>query len=52
MSSSQSLEPSVILYQANQLADLQLWDSNFCLISLFDVDKYLASDVKNDVFSS
>ena len=35
--SSQSLEPLVILYQANQLADLQLWDSNFCLISLFGI---------------
>jgi len=51
MSSSQSLEPSVILYQANQLVDLQLWNGNFCLISLFDIDKYLASDVKNDMCS-
>jgi len=37
VSPSQSLEPSVILYQVNQLADLQLWDGNFCLISLFGV---------------
>jgi len=50
MSFFQSLKPSIILYQANQLADLQLWDGNFCSISLFDIDKYLAGNAKNVIY--
>jgi len=41
-----NLEPLVIPYQANQLVDLQLWDSNFVLIFLYDIDKFLASNTK------
>ena len=41
------LEPSAIPYQANQLADPQLWDGNFNSISLFGTDEFLASDAKN-----
>jgi len=41
------LEPLVISYQVNQSADLQLWDGNFCTISLFGIDKYLESDARN-----
>ena len=37
----------VILYQANQPADPQLWDGNFFSISLFGVDEYLEGDAKN-----
>jgi len=46
------LEPLVILYQANQPADSQLWDSNFTPISLFGIDEFLTSDTKNIVFST
>jgi len=31
----------VIPYQANQSVDPQLWNGNFCPISLFEVDEYL-----------
>ena len=48
--SSPSLEPLVILYQTNQLADPQLWDSNFSPIFLFGIDKFLTSDAKNIVY--
>jgi len=41
------LEPLAIPYQANQLADPQLWDGNFNSISLFGTDEFLASDAKN-----
>jgi len=41
------LEPSVIPYQANQPADLQLWDRNFSLIFLFGTDEFLDGDAKN-----
>jgi len=37
----------VISYQANQLMDPQLWDSYFCSISLSEIDKYLARNIKN-----
>jgi len=42
----QGLESLAIPYLANQPADSQLWDSNFCLISLFRIDKYLKGDAK------
>jgi len=41
------LELLVILYQANQPADPQLLNSNFCSILLFGIDKYLAGNAKN-----
>jgi len=41
---SLNLEPLVILYQTDQLADPQLWDINFAPISLFDI---LTGDIKN-----
>ena len=51
VSSFSGLEPLVILYQANQPADLQLWDGNFTPISLFGTDEYLAGNAKNIAFS-
>ena len=36
----QDLEPLVIPYQANQPVDPQLWDDDFCPISLFGIDNY------------
>jgi len=45
------LEPSVISYQANQPADLQLWDGNFSPVSLFGIDEFLTGDAKNIVCS-
>jgi len=44
---SQGLEPLVIPYQADQPVDPNLWDGNFCPISLFSVDNYLEGDTKN-----
>ena len=41
------LELLAILYQANQPADLQLWDGNFSSISLFSTDKFLDGNAKN-----
>jgi len=49
MLSSSSLEPLVILYQANQPADLQLWNGNFFPIFLFGINKFLSGDAKNIV---
>jgi len=43
----QGLESLVISYQANQPIDPQLWNSNFCSISLFGIDEFLAGDAKN-----
>jgi len=43
----QGLEPLVIPYQTNQPIDPQLWDSNFCSISLFGIDEFLARDTKD-----
>jgi len=34
------IEPSVILYQINDLANLSLWDGNFAPIFLFGTDKF------------
>ena len=45
-----SLESFVILYQVNWLANLQLWDGNFSPISLFGINEFLTSDVKNIVY--
>jgi len=42
-----NLEPSVILYQANQPADPMLWDGNFSSISLFGTVKVLEGNAKN-----
>jgi len=44
---SPSLVSLAIPYQNNQLADPQLWDSNFASISLFGMNKYLTGDAKN-----
>lgn len=38
---------NVIPYQADQPVNPNLWDSNFCPISLFSVDNYLEEDTKN-----
>jgi len=45
--STQGLEPSVIPYTANQPADSQLWDGNFCPISIFGMNEYLEGDARN-----
>ena len=47
----EGLKFSVISYQVNQLVDLQLWDSDFCPISLFEINKYLENNVKNIIYS-
>jgi len=43
----QGLESLAIPYSDNQPVDSQSWDSNFCPISLFEIDKYLEDDAKN-----
>jgi len=35
----------------NQPVDLQLWDGNFCPVSIFGVNKYLEEDAKNIICS-
>ena len=50
MCESQELEPSTIPYTVNQLADLQLWDSSFCPISIFGINNYLKGDAKNIIY--
>ena len=45
--SPKSLEPSTILYSINQPTDLQLWDSSFCPISIFEINEYLEDNAKN-----
>ena len=45
--STQGLEPSVIPYIANQPADSQLWDGNFCPISIFRMNEHLEGDARN-----
>ena len=42
---------AVIIYAANQPADLQLWDSNFCSILIFNMNEYLEDDAKNIMYS-
>jgi len=42
----QGLKPSVISYANNQPTDLQLWDSNFCFISLSRTNEYLEDNAK------
>ena len=42
----QGLKPSVISYANNQPTDLQLWDSNFCSVSIFEMNKYLEGNAK------
>ena len=49
--SSQDIETVAIPYTVNQPADLLLWDSIFCPISLFQLNKYLDRDVKNTTCS-
>jgi len=51
MSEPQGLKISIIPYSVNQLADPQLWDSSFCLISIFGMNKYLEVEAKNIVYS-
>jgi len=48
---SDGLESSVIFYQINQPMNLQLWNGNFCPISLFEIDKYLKDNFKNIICS-
>ena len=38
---------STILYGVNQLVGSQLWDSSFCPIFIFSMNKYLEDDAKN-----
>jgi len=45
----QGMEPSVISYSINQPMDPQLWDGNFCSVSLFGTNEYLKGDLKNIV---
>jgi len=47
----QGLKLLVIPYTINQPADLQLWNSNFCSISLFEIDRYLEDNAKNIMYS-
>ena len=47
MSITHGIEPTAILYTVNQPVDPQLWDSNFCSISIFGMNKYLEGDAKN-----
>jgi len=44
---SQDLKPLVISYTINQSMGPQLWDSNFCPISFFRINKYLECNAKN-----
>jgi len=41
------MEPSVIPCAINQPADPQLWNGNFCSISLFGMNEYLEDNTKN-----
>ena len=45
MCKSQEIKLSITLYSVNQFADLQLWDSSFYLISIFEIN--LESNAKN-----
>ena len=45
----QGFETLAIPYSINQLANSQLWDSNFYLVSIFEVNEYLKDDAKNIV---
>ena len=45
------LEPTVISYTVNQPADSQLWNGNFCSISIFDINEYLEGNTKNIMYS-
>jgi len=47
VTTSPNLEPSAILYQANQSVDPMLWDGNFSSIFLFGTVKVLEGDAKN-----
>ena len=44
---SQSFEPSIFSYAANQFMDLQLWNSSFCSVSLFGMNQYLKGNARN-----
>jgi len=41
----QDIETTAIPYLDNQPVDSQLWNGNFCLISLFGIDIYLVSEL-------
>jgi len=43
----QDIKLLVILYTVNQLINLQLLDSSFCPISLFEINEFLDSNAKN-----
>jgi len=47
MLTSSNLKSLAIPYQVNQPTNLLLQNSNFVLISLFGVNKYLTSNIKN-----
>ena len=43
----QEIKLSITSYSVNQSADLQLYNNSFCLISIFEINKYLESNAKN-----
>ena len=45
------LKPTVIPYTVNQPADSQLWNGNFCSISIFGINEYLEGNAKNIMYS-
>ena len=46
-STTHGLQPTAIPYAVNQPVDPQLWDSNFCPISIFGMNECLEDDAKN-----
>jgi len=46
-----NFELTVILYTVSQSADPQLWDGNFCPISIFGMNEYFEGNVKNITYS-
>jgi len=48
---SQDIEPFVISYAINQPINLQLWNSNFCPIFIFEINEYLEGNIKNIMYS-
>jgi len=45
-STTHGLQPTAIPYAVNQPVDSQLWDSNFCPISIFGMNECLEDDAK------
>jgi len=46
----QGLKPLTIFYIASQLADSQLWNSNFYPILIFGINEYLEGDTRNIIY--